>query len=285
VRVRTLFSSSEDGSYVILTRGQNLWERVWRTRLRRADEGAADPCWRDPFATLRKKWSELPTDVSRVQASRLNELGDEELIGFWDAARNAATMGECFHRRGWYHLLYAPLLKNARLIDFGSGLGLDGLTFAPQASRVTFIDIVPANLELLQRIARLKRLSNVDFLYLETFESLKAVDNGYDVVIASGSLHHAPASITRVEIRELAPHLRIGGRWLQLAYPKCRWERDGGMPFSEWGTITDGTSTPWCEWYDLEKLLPMFEPLEFDVVLAFNFHHDDFNWFDLVRTS
>lgn len=270
---------------MIGTRRDDLWTRVRRIRLGRPDEGAADPCWRDPFATLRKKWSELPTDVARVQTTRLHELGDEELIGFWDAARDAATTGEYFHRRGWYHLLYAPLLKNARLIDFGSGLGLDGLSFAPQAARVTFIDIVPANLELLQRIAKLKRLSNVDFLYLETFKSLEALGEGYDVVIASGSLHHAPTTVTRLEIQELAPHLRIGGRWLQLAYPKRRWEREGRMPFSQWGNLTDGNGTPWCEWYDKEKLLALFGPLTFEVVLAFDFNDDEFNWFDLVRTS
>lgn len=78
-------------------------------------------------------------------------------------------------------------------------------------------------------------------------------------------------------------HLPVGGRWIELAYPRERWEREGRMPFSEWGKITDGEGTPWMEWYDLDRLRARLRPAEFDVVLHFNFHHDDFNWFDLIR--
>ena len=52
------------------------------------------------------------------------------------------------------------------------------------------------------------------------------------------------------------------------------------MPGWCWGEKTDG-GAPWMEWYDLEKLLRRLEPYRFDTVLAFNFHDDDFNWFDL----
>jgi hypothetical protein len=30
-------------------------------------------------------------------------------------------------------------------------------------------------------------------------------------------------------------------------------------------------------------MLKRLEPAEFDVVLSFNFHNNDFNWFDLIR--
>jgi SAM-dependent methyltransferase len=250
-----------------------------------ADSGRDDPRWADPFGTLRRKWTEVPNDVERVQVPRLLEMGDRELLEFWENARNTAVTGEYFSRRGWYHLLYEPVIRGARVVDLGSGLGMDGLTFASYAARVTFVDLAQQNLALLNRIADLKGLKNVSFLYLEDFESLHALEAGYDVILASGSLHNAPQAVTRREIQLIAPKLRIGGRWLQLIYPKERWEREGKPPFAEWGKITDGPNTPWCEWYDLEKLLKQFEPLKFEPVLAFNYHHDDFNWFDLVRRS
>jgi len=67
-----------------------------------------------------------------------------------------------------------------------------------------------------------------------------------------------------------------------LAYPKIRWDREGMLPFETWGDKTDG-GAPWMEWYDLEKILKRLDPAKFEVVLNFNFHNEDFNWFDLVR--
>jgi hypothetical protein len=51
--------------------------------------------------------------------------------------------------------------------------------------------------------------------------------------------------------------------------------------FANWGLTTDGPGTPWAEWYDLDKLLSMFAPARFEVVLYQEFHNGDFNWFDL----
>ncbi len=35
-------------------------------------------------------------------------------------------------------------------------------------------------------------------------------------------------------------HWPVGGRWIELAYPKSRWVRDGKMPFDRLGKKTDG---------------------------------------------
>jgi 2-polyprenyl-3-methyl-5-hydroxy-6-metoxy-1,4-benzoquinol methylase len=249
------------------------------------DRGAEDSRWENPFSTLRKKWTEVPDDVDRVRAPHLLEMGDKELLAYWEDARKTAVTGEHFSRRGWYHMLYEPLFRGARMIDFGSGLGMDGLSFASHAAHVTMMDLAKENLALLKRIADLKGLANVEFVHLENFESFQALGTEYDVILASGSLHHAPQHVIRREIQELAPRLKVGGRWLQLAYPKERWEREGRPPFSKWGECTDGAGTPWGEWYDLQKLLKVFEPMKFEALLAFNYHNNDFNWFDLVRIS
>jgi hypothetical protein len=39
------------------------------------------------------------------------------------------------------------------------------------------------------------------------------------------------------------------------------------------------------EWYDLERLLGRLAPAEWRPIMSFNFHHDDFNWFDLVKVG
>ncbi len=147
---------------------------------------------------------------------------------------------------------------------------------------LTFVDLVESNLKVLQRICGIMGLSDVRFVLFQDLSSLKPLDADYDVVMAMGSLHNAPVKVMKPEYRELLRHLKVGGRWLQLAYPRSRWIREGRPPFSKWGEITDGFGTPWCEPYDLAKLLSMFEPAKFDVVLYQEFHNSDFNWFDLL---
>ncbi len=167
-------------------------------------------------------------------------------------------------------------------MDVGSGLGFDGITFAQCGARMTFVDVVESNLALLERLCGLLGLKDVKFCYLKDLDSLSTLPCDYGVIWCQGSLHHAPIDVIRSEVQELLKHLPRGGRWIQLAYPKVRWERDGKLPFDRWGEKTDG-GAPWVEWYDLEKVLAVLSPAKFDVVLHFNFHNDEFNWFDLVR--
>jgi len=82
----------------------------------------------------------------------------------------------------------------------------------------------------------------------------------------------------------LLKHMKPGGRWVELAYPKIRWEREGRMPLEQWGARTDG-GAPWMEWYDLEKMTLRLAPDRFRVVLYFEYHNSDFNWFDLERIA
>jgi hypothetical protein len=144
------------------------------------------------------------------------------------------------------------------------------------------VDLVESNLKVLQRLCGIIGLGDVRFVHFQDLHSLKGLDADYDVIMAMGSLHNAPVKVMKPEYQELLKHLKIGGRWLQLAYPRSRWIREGRSPFRKWGEITDGAGTPWCEWYDLPKLLSMFAPAKFDVVLYQEFHNGDFNWFDLL---
>lgn len=241
------------------------------------------PEWVNPFEVLRKKWSTVPGGGPRRSTEELLRLSDRQLLDIWKRDRIADTIGAGFDVRGWYHTLYKDILPGQRVMDVGAGLGMDALTFAQHGAKVTLVDITESNHELQQRLAKLLDLDNVDFLYLESLDSLDKLDTGYDVIWCQGSMINAPFDAMQRECAKLLEHLRIGGRWIELAYPRQRWVREGAMPFSKWGVKTDGPGTPWMEFYDLPRLLGRLFPAEFDVVLSFNFHNDDFNWFDLQR--
>ncbi|MCP4372159.1 MAG: methyltransferase domain-containing protein [Deltaproteobacteria bacterium] len=238
--------------------------------------------WQKPFETLRKKWHEVPAGDGRFTTKQLLDLTDKEILDLWLHLRLEATTGPAFNVRGWYHLLYKDICCNKKIMDVGSGLGLDGITLAQHGAIVTFVDIVESNLAILQRLCRLLNVTNVDFCHMENVSSLEKLPTDYNVIWCQGSLINAPFDIIRTETQELLKHLPIGGRWVELAYPKERWEREGRLPFEQWGEKTDG-GAPWIEWYDLAKILALLTPAKFDVVFNFNFYNDDFNWFDLVR--
>jgi len=233
---------------------------------------------------LRRKWSEVPAGLAgRLSTLDLARLPDNQLWTLWSSAREEATTGEGYSVRGWYHQLYRDVLRGKRVLDVGAGFGIDGVTFAAAGAHVTFLDIAPSNLQILERLCRMAKVEGAHFHYLQDISSLDALPENFDVIWCQGSMIHAPFSFVRLEAAALLRHLPIGGRWIELAYPRERWEREGRLAFADWGARTDGEGTPWAEWYDRKRLQMRLDPAEFDTVLQFNFHQDDFNWFDLVR--
>ena len=241
---------------------------------------------RELFDILRNKWCEVPAGLAdRKNTNEFQYMSDRELTQFWSRALEEATTGEGFKVRGWFHHLYSDILTGKKVLDVGSGLGLDGITFARNGAKVTFVDIVLDNLETVKRLCENLAIKDVDFLHMEDFDSLERLPNDFDVIWCQGSMINAPYEFMRRECSVLLNHLKVGGRWIELCYPRERWVREGKLAFNEWGKVTDGESTPWMEWYDLDRLLKRMQPSEFEVLLHFNFHNDDFNWFDLIKKN
>lgn len=240
----------------------------------------------DPLRILRQKWSEVPAgNLERQDTGDLLERSDKALFALWQEKWRESVTGTEFSVRGWYQTLYQDVLSGKRVMDVGSGFGIDGLFFAQHGAQITFVDIVESNLEILQRIAHYLQLHSVNFHYINSFDDFRSLDHNFDIIWAQGSMINAPFVLMQQECALILEHLKPEGRWIELAYPKERWIREGSLPFEDWGRKTDGERTPWMEYYDLQKLLARLSPVEFDVVLSLNFHNDDFNWFDLRRVS
>ena len=239
----------------------------------------------EALAVLREKWREIPAGLmDRGDSVSFLDMADDELLAQWRATVHQTTTGHGFPVRGWYHCLYKDILRDKRVADVGSGFGIDALSFAMAGAHLTCIDIVDSNLAVLRRLAAALAVEDIEFHHLSRLSDIDDV-GAFEVLWCQGSMLNAPFEVMREECTKLLQHLPVGGRWIELAYPEERWRRDGSPAFADWGRMTDGDRTPWAEWYDLEKLLARLAPAEFEVVLAFNFHNDDFNWFDLRRIA
>ncbi len=257
---------------------------MWRQLFNDPAAEANATCWDRPFDFLRQKWHEVPGHL-RVDTQDLIRLPDDELLAFWQRELRLATSGDLYSARGWYHDKYLSEMKGRHLVDFGSGLGFDSIRFAEVAEQVTCVDIVPENLTVINRVAQLHGRDNVTTCLITGLESFQSLPESYDVLLAQGSLHHAPAHVVIPEIQALASRLSPGGRWLQLAYPKSRWISEGCLPFHHWGKVTDGAATPWAEWLDLETVIARMAPLKFEPRESFDFHNGEFIWFDLIKRN
>jgi SAM-dependent methyltransferase len=233
---------------------------------------------------LRRKWSTVPAGLmDRRSTGDLLALSDAELRDFWLSTHRQATTGGGFPVRGWYQHLYRDVLRDKKVLEIGSGMGIDGIEFARHGAAITFVDIVEDNLQVMRRLCGIFGITNAQFVYLHSLQSLEQLPTDYDVVWSQGSQINVPFEFARHECAIIARHLKAGGRWIELAYPRERWVRDGSPPYRLWGNLTDGEGTPWMEWYDLERLLDRLAPTEWQPLLSFNFHNDDFNWFDLLK--
>ena len=211
-------------------------------------------------------------------------MSDLALVEFYDSALDrvykTVPTGERLIQN-WYYAVYAEAFRGKRVLDVGSGAGFDALWFAARGADCTCLDITESNTENIRRIARLRGL-DIKTQYLSDFSSFDKLGN-FDVIWCNGSMINAPFAFAVQESAELLDHLPIGGRWIELGYPRQRWEQEGHLPLHRWGERTDGIGTPWMEWYDTPKLMKRLGNAHLDVFMAFDYAGETLNWFDLQR--
>jgi Methyltransferase domain len=234
------------------------------------------------FKSLREKWCEVPQEGGRLFSSDLLTQDTATFVSTWRSYYTANIKAESGR---WYYELYKEFMREKSVLEIGSGLGFDGIHFLQGgAESWTFCDIAEANLQVIRRVCGELGLRG-NFIFIDG--DFKCFDKlgMFDVIWANGSLIHVPFAFARAECMRILPHLNPGGRWIELCYPKQRWVREGRLPFSEWGKVTDGERTPWVEWYDIVKMKRRLFPALLEVILDFNFHEGFFNWFDLRLSS
>jgi SAM-dependent methyltransferase len=118
-----------------------------------------------------------------------------------EAVRSFAGVG--------YHFGLARLLEGERVLDLGSGSGMDVFAAAVQVGprgSVTGVDITPEQLAKAERLAFGERIG----FHLARIEELPFEDGSFDVAISNGVVNLSPDK--RRAFAEAARVLRPGGR-------------------------------------------------------------------------
>lgn len=137
---------------------------------RRAPKDEGPPTsgeWSAYLNVLRSKWDEVPAGKSRRKTTELELLDDAKLMDVWRTASREAS-----ESREWYRTLYEPILRGRTVLDVGSGFGIDGIGFAQNGAKLTFLDIAESNLRVLRRLCVLLGVQDADFCYLDDAGSL-----------------------------------------------------------------------------------------------------------------
>jgi SAM-dependent methyltransferase len=224
------------------------------------------------FAAQKKPWSSPPVDdIGYLPAADLLAMDDHEFcsvmrkmeVNRYDGWRNL--------RNRWINTLRIDDTHDKRVLDYGCGVGVEALQFAP-SNRVWVADIVRDNLNV---AARLFALSDYDLAgalliqgappFIKTTEKFDP-DNAFDVIHCSGVLHHIVDPVPVV--KAMAGWLAEGGELRLMLYSDKAWFAATG----EWPPPHDISRHPqrerfvrhydavgdWADWYNQQRLVDRF---------------------------
>lgn len=224
------------------------------------------------------KWETLPAGQRRESVAKLLSIETEDLVAFY---QNCIVFWE--KERGWEYEKYSEMFSDRSVLEIGSGLGYDGITYSKSVRKWTFCDIIPQNIEFVRRIAGHLDVRNASFQLIEDvighdFNEL------FDGFYAHGVLHHVPFELAQQEVKNIDRFLRSGSKLVLLMYPYERWKICGKPPFEEFGCITDGEGTPWAEYYDETKIQELFgDGYELEDCMKWGHQNAEFVNFELSK--
>jgi SAM-dependent methyltransferase len=165
------------------------------------------------------------------------------------------------------------------MMDFGCGLGQDGLYFAKTLGlHVVFADIVPSNVELTNRFARIWGVSTRSVLV----DAPQSFDFGqeFDLIFANGVLHHSPEA--KGIVQNLKRFLSPDGIFIVMLYTRRHYKRTGARNMNDYALKSESSApvpvfNPYTDYYDLEKAQKLFEG--YRLIDQWTTYNDLFGWY------
>lgn len=244
------------------------WMRRYVTNLRLRLWVRKAPTISYSLDEARKYWQYIPNSIgsTKTTTKELLDKPDDYLRKFvWRSieTRNSKE-GAIAYRTMVLKWIIEKDVKS--LLDFGCGIGQDGVYFAtrcPHAIKVIFTDIVESNVKLVSRYARIFNIRSNAMLIenLETESFLEA----YDMILANGVFHHTPKA--RQIVLNLKRYLEPNGLFICMLYTSEHFKSRRARSLREYTFLSEGVLpksaksifNPYSDFYDKAKVEKLFE--------------------------
>ena len=218
------------------------------------------------FASQKRAWSSPPVDdIGYLPAADLLAMDDHDFCSVMRKMETNRYDGWRNLRNRWIDLLRIDDTHDKRVLDYGCGVGVEALQFAP-SNRVWVADIVPDNLKVAKRLFALSDFDLQGALLIKGSPPYLTPPEPLDVIHCSGVLHHIVDPVPVV--REMASWLVDGGELRLMLYSDKAWY----AATMEWPPPVDITDDPrrekfvrhydavgdWADWYNQQRLVDRF---------------------------
>lgn len=234
------------------------------------------------FAAQKRAWSSPPVDdIGYLPATDLLAMDDHDFCTVMRRMEENRYGGWRNLRNRWIDLLRIDSTSGKRVLDYGCGVGVEALQFAP-SNKVWVADIVRDNLNVAARLFALSNYQLEDALLIQGsppfIKKTARFDphGAFDVIHCSGVLHHIVDPIPVV--KEMASWLTEGGELRLMLYSDKAWLAATGEypppedvtdhPLREKFVRTFDAVGDWADWYNQQRLVDRFgewfEVVEYD---------------------
>lgn len=167
-------------------------------------------------------------------------------------------------------------IKN--LLDFGCGLGQDGVYFAKTLDiKVNCADIVLSNIRLVSRYSKIWGIKT-NGIYINDDPKEFQFPESYDAIFSNGVLHHTPKA--KEIIVNLKRFLKPNGLLMCMLYTKKSFEKTQSKNLQEFAILSESIApiiNPYSDFYDIKKTKKIFEG--FELLEVFQTYEDRYGWY------
>ena len=166
------------------------------------------------FTKNQKFWTQLPAGGATQYTDILAAMDDED---FCDIYQHFMTYWDA--ERGWEHERYQEMFEGKNVVEIGSGLGYDGITYSQTANTYTFCDINEDQLNTVKRVSTLFNKGSFSPVYISNSNhSYQLIEDPlnhdyktmFDALYSHGVLHHVPFEVAHHEFKNVDKFLKVG---------------------------------------------------------------------------
>jgi SAM-dependent methyltransferase len=213
-----------------------------------------------------EQWSSPPLDdLGYIPSSQLLALPDAEFSNaIEDAVVNRYTGWRNWEGR-WRRVLGLDTTTDKKVLDYGSGIGIEGLQYARMDNDVYLADISADNLKVANRTFEVNGFTPLGLLLVEEDPPFFNFPHKVDIVHCAGVLHHIPHP--EPVVARMSEKLKLKGELRLMLYSDRAWEVAtqteapeivyGHHKLEQYTRFWDGVGH-FSDWYNADRLEKRF---------------------------